>query len=90
MRQGGQRWRSWRAIQFRLQSFNAQVDVIPVLLDQSPSLTFRLDEAYVTKQLLAGLRPCAPPGESYRSPVACAAGRWHCRNWHGGAYRRQR
>ena len=49
MRKGGQRWRSWRAIQFRLQSFNAQVDVMPVLLDQSASLTFRLDEAYVTK-----------------------------------------
>src|SRR2546423_1498273 len=44
MRQGGQRWRSWRAIQFRLQSFNAQVDGLPVLLDQGSSLAFRLDE----------------------------------------------
>lgn len=62
MRQGGQRWRSWRAFQFRLQGFHAQVDGLPVLLDQGASL----DEADVTKQLLAGLRRCAPPGSSYR------------------------
>ena len=54
--QGGQRGHSWRAFQLRLQGFNVQVDGLPVLLDQGASLAFRLDEAYVTKQLLARLR----------------------------------
>jgi hypothetical protein len=42
-------------LQFRLQGFNAQVDGLPIPLDQGASMAFLLDEADVTKQLLTGL-----------------------------------
>ena len=49
-------WRSWRGLQFRVQGFNAQVDELPISLNQRASMTFLLDETDVTKQLLAILR----------------------------------
>ena len=55
-------WRSWRGLQFRVQGFNAQVDGLPIPLDQGASMAFLLDEVDVTKQLAGDPQAISPPG----------------------------
>ena len=71
--------RSWGFLPFRLRGFSAPLSELSILLDQGACLPLRLDQAYMTKKLLACLwrfRLLANDIDHLQSiPVSCAVHR---------------